>query len=254
MTEVVFEHCAADLLTRAAAHAARARPLGAAAMSGISCRRVGRGRVAAGLAASGALVAMAILLWSHLSAAFLPLSPGSLSRPQNLGSATPLGPLAVGRASRLFALPRTDARRCSAARSSRFPAMANPVPTAIDPAVAALLLNICLSQAAQVLGARGKTAEALPGVLGQPGRRLRAAARRPAAQAGKVLRKDGVLRGTATLVRAAATQTVSGLRQGAAASTSHETGDWVGKSASAKERAHTLLRREERREGGNEGG
>jgi hypothetical protein len=93
------------------------------------------------------------------------------------------------------------------------PAMCNPLETPVDPAVAAVLLSVCLSRAAQGVERLGRQAppstpaEAAPALqaLG-PLVFLRKAAARLAAAA-KVLRKDGG-RGTATLLRVAAGETV----------------------------------------------
>ncbi len=97
--------------------------------------------------------------------------------------------------------------------------MCNPVPTAVDPALAAVLLNLGLSSAAQLLAAHARPGQQtanqghpvhppLPAPLGRPGRWLRAVARDPAGRVAQVLRKEGV-RGTATLLREAAAKTVS---------------------------------------------
>ncbi len=87
--------------------------------------------------------------------------------------------------------------------------MCNPVPTAIDPALAAVLLNLGLSRAAQLLSVgRGSAPSAhRPGLDGP--------AQRPAGwistgvgdEVARVLRKEGA-RGTATLLRDAATKSV----------------------------------------------
>ena len=78
MSEADLERHAAELLARAAVRAttsaALARPLGAGAVSGVSCRRVARGRSTALLAAGTALLALAVLLSARLSAAIAPLA------------------------------------------------------------------------------------------------------------------------------------------------------------------------------------
>ena len=85
----------------------------------------------------------------------------------------------------------------------------NPVPTAIDPALAAVLLNPGLSRAAQLLAPRAGAGPrpAIPRLMRRPGRWLRKVAAKPTGRVAHVLQKEGV-RGTATLLREVATTTV----------------------------------------------
>ena len=219
MTETDFERCAADLLARAAINAAatttttRAHPLAAAAVSDVRCRRVGRGRVAAGVAASGALLLLAFLLCVRLSAAFLPLAPNSVVPAPRLplhGAQRGLG----GRASNLCTRQHAGLRGSAPGLSSggRGPAMCNPVPTAIDPALAAVLLNLGLSRAAQLLSAvpragRAAGLELRPALEGPAQRPVGLVSVPVGDEVAQVLRREGA-RGTATLLRDAATKSV----------------------------------------------
>ena len=207
MVEDGFERCAADLLARAAANPtpAQGHPLATAAVSGVACRRVGRGRVASGLVASGGMLLLVALFCVRLAAAFLPLAASQVgpahSRVAGLSSVKS-APLSSGPVR--AALPRAASRGSLAV--GRGPAMCSPVPTAVDPAVAAVLLNVCFSRAASDLRQlRFAVADARDAPAAAPKEQV--GWLREAAQSAKAVQSRGV-RGTATLLRTAATDAV----------------------------------------------
>ena len=216
------QRCTTAFLARAARGGSAVAPT--TALAGVTCRRLGRTRTAISVATSGALLILAALLSVRLSAAFIPLAGTALRhsrglRPDPLIAQPPTRSAPPAAAA---ARPFGCGPRGRAAGASAGPAMCNPVATPVDPAVAAMLLSVCLSRAGQGLERLGLLAPAQARAEGE-GRQsehaaaaapqgpaslslLRRAAARPAAAA-RALRRDGG-RGTATMARVAAAETV----------------------------------------------
>jgi hypothetical protein len=140
--------CAEAILTRAACNAAFC----AGKVLHVEYRRVGRSRVVSSLVASGFLVVVAALLSIRLAAAFMPSSAGpglrssgfhSVARGQPSASTSYLSHPGSG-AGPTF--PNRNAPSLGLGRRVG-PTMCNPVPTPVDPAVASILVNVCVGRA-----------------------------------------------------------------------------------------------------------
>ena len=241
MADADFQHCAAALLARAAtATVGRSgRPLSAAPLAAVACRCVGRARIAASVAASATMLLLALLLSVRLSAAFLTLAGGpTLSAIAGRGSpalrkhgAVP-GPVGLAKAAAGVCSPGTSHRRLAAGGG---PVMCNPVPTPVDPTLAAVLLSLGFSRAAEGLRRLGDLSPAAVGVKTASGAgsagislppvdglvSLQAVGRRPLSWLREAAAEPAkATRGTATLIRSAATEAVGFALRGGPASES----------------------------------
>jgi hypothetical protein len=144
-----LQRCAAAILIRAAARSRFAAAngdaiggaLAAAALSNVECRPLGRGRAAASMVASCAVVAIIALMCVRVAAAFLaaPLS-GSIPRPSAFsGQPTPAAAPVLRRDACHAAERATRSRRAGPAMSG------DPAP--VDPALAAALLQLGVARA-----------------------------------------------------------------------------------------------------------